>query len=70
MLLDVGLQVPPFVVGHREHDLEHPTWTAEGEQFGGFHLGETAELDVAEPAHFRITGLPSTVCSSGEWDKE
>ena len=51
VLLDVGFEVPPFIVRHRDHHLEHPARPAEGEQLGNLGLREAAELDVAETAH-------------------
>lgn len=60
VLLDVGLEVPPFIVRHRNHHLEHAPRSAEREQLGNLGLGEAAELDVAQTAHGWNNGSSTT----------
>ena len=68
VLLDVGFEVPSFIVRHRDHHLEQAARPSEGQQLADLGLREAAELDVAEPAHGLITGLAPPVCSCGEWE--
>jgi hypothetical protein len=55
LLLQVGLDVPAFVIGHRYHDLEQSAAT-KCQDFGDLGLREAAELDIAEGAHGRNNG--------------
>lgn len=57
VLLDVGFEIPPLIIRHRDHHLEDPARPAQGEQFGDLGLCETAELDVAERAYDRNNAI-------------
>ena len=59
LLLQVGFDVPAFVVGHRHHDLKKSI-AAECQNFGHLGLGEPAELDVTEGTHSRNNGAGAT----------
>src|ERR1700736_3824880 len=67
VLLEVGFEVPPFIVRHRHHHLQRPAWAAEGEQLGDLGLGEAAERTSLRRLMVGITGLARLVCSLGAW---
>lgn len=50
VLLEMCLDVPALVIGHRYENLQEAT-TAERQDLGDLELGEPAELDVAERTH-------------------
>jgi len=67
VLLQVGFEVPPLIVGHRHHHLERPARPAEGEQLGDLGLREAAELDVAQWADSRNNGAGAAGLLLGRW---
>src|ERR1700730_14542678 len=68
LLLQMGLDVRAFVIGHRHHDLEESTAT-KCQDFGDLGLREAAELDVAEGTRGRNNGAGVTGLHIGTMER-